>query len=257
MRAAHNFSRHDGFTLVELLVVIGIIAVLIGLLLPTLNKAREAARQVKCMANMKQLASAVIQYANDNRSIMPGRASDPPLSFDYIFWQPTRNITDSALARYLSKDRSILESIFRCPSDNIDQRPNTRGTPFRYSYSMNSWVSSRGIGNLRRLKDIRNPSERIMLVCEDEKTLDDGFYNMEGDKLYDWLRGVSCNVLAARHEMKRKAARGIVWTGDKTTSLFDDCRGNVAFCDGHVQIFSRRDALRPRYTGSPSPSVAE
>ncbi|GIW77841.1 MAG: hypothetical protein KatS3mg104_2904 [Phycisphaerae bacterium] len=58
--------RTSGFTLVELLVVIGIVAVLISLLLPALHRARSAAQAVKCASNMKQLAAGHLMYAQDN-----------------------------------------------------------------------------------------------------------------------------------------------------------------------------------------------
>ena len=69
-------SRRKGFTLVELLVVIGIIAILIGVLLPALSRAREASNAVKCGSNARQLALAIRTFAEEHRGYMPAVSDD-------------------------------------------------------------------------------------------------------------------------------------------------------------------------------------
>ena len=104
----HARRRAPGFTLVELLVVIGIITILIGILLPTMSKARESANKTKCLANLRTLGQAMTMYANQSKGWLPNM-------------NPASTVNDSAATTEvlvaLNRDHIRAAATFHCPSD--------------------------------------------------------------------------------------------------------------------------------------------
>src|SRR5688500_7879807 len=100
LSAEEHLMRRKAFTLVELLVVIGIIALLISILLPSLNRARENANWLKCLSNLRQCGQAFMMYCNNNKGRFPqaGAGTNP---HDWIFWEANRKLDDSMIAPYL------------------------------------------------------------------------------------------------------------------------------------------------------------
>src|SRR5690348_11313226 len=93
--------RQFGFSLVELLVVVGVIVVLIGLLMPVLGRARESANRTACMSNLRQLAAGLLQYAADNHGRFPRPSQNIVyVPEDWIYYQPGRDPAQGRLAPY-------------------------------------------------------------------------------------------------------------------------------------------------------------
>ena len=241
-----------GFTLVELLVVIGIIAVLAGLLLTVRSRASDKAAQTQCMNNLRQIGMAMTMYAQDNEQLFPFTSplDQPERPADWLHWrdsgrglQPEQAINNSALARYLRVKGTTLQAMFRCPSDDWDNH----ALNYAYSYSFNYLMSSdRGRtpeGALPRLTAISRPSEKCLVAEENERTINDGLWapgNYTDAGRTSWT--VQWDWLSIRHDTRRAEFD----TPVVGTLPSQKKRGCVAFVDGHADFVGRGYAHDPK-----------
>ncbi|MDB5290818.1 MAG: hypothetical protein JWL69_2059 [Phycisphaerales bacterium] len=240
-------SRRRAFTLVELLVVIGIIAALIGILIPVLSRARRGAQQTACASNLRQIAMAMIAYTNDNEERFPfdsapNQGGPPPIptqphyAEDWIWWETkgvpglnvpnSPSVLNSPIMRYLATKTT---TVLVCPADDVNSRPRADATygPYPYSYTFNELFSSNWTTDPKkviiRITNIKDPGNKIMMVEEDQATIDDGNWNPLA-----YPDAQKQNDISIRHEPPLK-------TGQDDNPF----RGNVALADGHVEFASR------------------
>jgi prepilin-type N-terminal cleavage/methylation domain-containing protein/prepilin-type processing-associated H-X9-DG protein len=129
IRKISTANGKSAFTLVELLVVIGIIAVLVGILLPSLNKARQQAMTTQCLSNLRQIGMACFLYAQDNNQYMvpvgwlpngdatPSDWWDDILVYSGYLPRPTDMATVAATTGPGSDPNPHTGSVFYCPAD--------------------------------------------------------------------------------------------------------------------------------------------
>jgi len=118
----------EGFTLIELLVVIAIIAILASILFPVFSRAREKAREARCMSNLHQIGLALQMYADDYDGLLPLAneypASPPPADAEHQGPPGIHQVLDPYVRN---------QELFHCPSDK-DRYFQAQGTSYDYGY---------------------------------------------------------------------------------------------------------------------------
>lgn len=238
-------TQRPAFTLVELLVVIGIIALLISILLPALNKATRSAKAIACQSNMRQIGQAMFQYAQDNKFILPPQRIDPGVGGypfgDYFAYMLVRG-------RYLSapdatKSSPSDTSVFRCPEGSDEMLGSNWPNLSDYAtcvqnftwYALNDGTNVRVVGDVavRSWYALNSGNQSYLPIRWVKKDSDlkdvKRITYKRGSELVMMTEGATWNQFY--YPVRIAGRHGVPTNGGK------DAHTNLLFFDGHVASY--------------------